>query len=39
MDQFVEFEKDSLTLDIPKAGAKVKGGWKITPMFHPTVSK
>ena len=35
--QLVEFEEDSLTLDIPMAGAKVKGGWKITPMFYPTV--
>ncbi|XP_064401971.1 uncharacterized protein LOC135347820 isoform X4 [Halichondria panicea] len=39
VNHFVEFEEDSLTLDIPKAGAKVKGGWKITPMFHPTVIK
>ena len=37
VNHFVEFEEDSLTLDIPKAGTKVKGGWKITPMFHPTV--
>ena len=37
VNHFVEFEEDSLTLDIPMAGAKVKGGWKITPMFHPTV--
>ncbi len=36
VNHFVEFEEDSLTLDIPMAG-KVKGGWKITPMFHPTV--
>ncbi|XP_064401960.1 uncharacterized protein LOC135347815 isoform X2 [Halichondria panicea] len=39
VNHFVEFEEDSLTLDIPMAGAKVKGGWKITPMFHPTVIK
>ena len=39
VNHFVEFEEDSLTLDIPMAGAKVKGGWKITPMFHPTVGK
>ncbi len=39
VNHFVEFEEDSLTLDIPMAGAKVSGGWKITPMFHPTVGK
>ncbi len=37
VNHFVEFEGDSLTLDIPMAGAEVSGGWKITPMFHPTV--
>ncbi len=37
VNNFVEFEEDSLTLDIPMAGAEVSGGWRITPMFHPTV--
>ncbi len=37
VNHFVEFEEDSLTLDIPMAGAEVSGGWRITPMFHPTV--
>ncbi len=37
VNHFVEFEGDSLTLDIPMAGAEVNEGWKITPMFHPTV--
>ncbi len=37
VNHFVEFEEDSLTLDIPMSGAEVSGGWRITPMFHPTV--
>ena len=37
VNHFVEFEGDRITLDIPIDGTKVKGGWKITPMFHPTV--
>ncbi len=39
VNHFVEFEEDRITLDIPKDGAEVSGGWKITPMFHPTVFK
>ncbi|XP_064402405.1 uncharacterized protein LOC135348156 [Halichondria panicea] len=39
VNHFVEFEEDSLTLDIPMTGAEVSGGWRITPMFHPTVIK
>ncbi len=39
VSHIVEFEEDSITLDIPMAGAEVSGGWKITPMFHPTVGK
>ncbi len=39
VNHIVEFEEDSITLDIPMAGAEVSGGWRITPMFHPTVSK
>ncbi|XP_064391958.1 uncharacterized protein LOC135339662 isoform X4 [Halichondria panicea] len=39
VNHFVEFEEDRITLDIPKDGAEVSGGWKITPMFHPTVMK
>ncbi|XP_064401224.1 uncharacterized protein LOC135347256 isoform X2 [Halichondria panicea] len=39
VNHFVEFEGDRITLDIPIDGTKVKGGWKITPMFHPTVIK
>ncbi len=37
--EFEEYEKCSITLDIPMTGAEVSGGWKITPMFHPTVGK
>ena len=37
VSHIVEFEEDSITLDIPMAGGEVSGGWKITPMFHPTV--
>ena len=38
MDHIVEFEEDRITLDIPGNGAEVMGGWKITPLFHPTVA-
>ena len=34
----LEFENDRLTLDIPMAGSKVKGGWRIVPLYSPTVS-
>ncbi len=37
VNHIVEFEEDSITLDIPMDGAEVSGGWRITPMFHPTV--
>ncbi len=37
VNHFVEFEKDRITLDIPDD--EVSGGWKIMPMFHPTVFK
>ncbi|XP_064392749.1 ankyrin-2-like isoform X2 [Halichondria panicea] len=39
VDHIVEFEEDRITLDIPMTGAEVSGGWRITPMFHPTVTK
>ena len=35
--QLVEFESDSITLDIPMEGLTVKG-WKITPLIRPRVS-
>ena len=37
LNHIVEFEEDRITLDIPMAGVEVSGGWKITPVFHPTV--
>ncbi len=39
LNHIVEFEEDRITLDIPNDGAEVSGGWRITPMFHPTVVK
>ncbi len=39
VDHIVEFEEDSITLDIPMTGVEVSEGWKITPMYYPTVSK
>ncbi len=40
VDQIVEFEEDRITLDIPRDGAAVMEGWKITPMiFPPMVGK
>ncbi len=37
VNHILEFEEDRITLDIPMAGVEVSGGWKITPMFYPTV--
>ena len=39
VDNVVEFEGDRITLDIPMDGTEVSGGWRITPMFPPTVGK
>ena len=36
IEQLVEFEGDSITVDIPKEGTTVKG-WKITPLISPVV--
>ena len=33
----VEFHQDQITLDFPDGN--VKGGWEITPMTHPVVSR
>ena len=33
----VEFHQDQITLDFPDGN--VKGGWEITPMAHPVVSR
>ena len=33
----VEFHQDQITLDFPNGN--VMGGWKITPMAHPVVSR
>ena len=35
--QPVGFRSDSITLDIPDDGVRVKGGWDIQPMMHPAV--
>ena len=32
-----DFEKDFVSLDIPKEGLKLNG-WKITPLYNPKVS-
>ena len=37
VNHIVEFENDSITLDIPTDGAEVNEGWKITPLFYPMV--
>ena len=36
VEQLVEFEEDSITVDIPNEGTTVKG-WKITPLISPVV--
>ena len=35
--QVVEFEADTISLDIPMEGITIKG-WKITPLMRPVVS-
>ena len=37
-DQEVMFEKEQITLDIPKEGLLLESGWTITPHTHPGVS-
>ena len=37
LHQPLEFEADTITLDIPKEGLAIKG-WKITPLVPPVVS-
>ena len=37
-DQEVMFEKEQITLDIPKEGLTLHSGWTITPHTHPGVS-
>ncbi len=39
MNHFIEFEEDSVTLESPMFNDKFKGGWKIYPLFPPTVSR
>jgi hypothetical protein len=36
VEQLVEFEEESITVDIPKEGTTIKG-WKITPLISPVV--
>jgi len=38
-DQEVEFEEETITLDIPKEGILLESGWTITPHTHPGVSE
>ena len=37
LQQPVEFESDSIALDIPMEGIAING-WKITPLMRPVVS-
>ncbi len=34
----IDFEEDRVRLDIPMEGMVIKDGWKLTPLFFPTVS-
>ena len=34
----IVFHKSEITLDIPEDGELTQEGWKITPMFYPSVS-
>ena len=36
VEHLVEFEEDSITVDIPEEGTTIKG-WKITPLISPVV--
>ena len=36
--QPIAFQSESITLDIPKEGVQVEGGWRIQPLPHPAVS-
>lgn len=36
-NQEVEFEADTITLDVPKEGITTEEGWKIKPLAHPMV--
>ena len=33
----VEFESESITIDVPWSGIAVEGGWKLSPLTEPTV--
>ena len=37
-DQEVMFERERITLDIPKEGVVLESGWTITPHTYPGVS-
>ena len=36
-DQIIQFESESITVDIPLEGVTVEGGWKIKPQGRPVV--
>ena len=38
LEQHIDFESKEIKLDIPKEGANLKEGWKITPLAVPVVS-
>ena len=38
-DLSVEFESDSISLEIPPVEVILEGGWKILPLFTPVVRK
>ena len=35
----VEFESDSISLEVPSEEVMLENGWKIFPLFHPVVRK
>ena len=35
----VEFESDSISLEVPSEGVILENGWRIVPLFSPVVRK
>ena len=37
LEQLIEFDSDSITIDIPVKGIKIEEGWRILPLYRPVV--
>ena len=38
LEQVIEFDHNSITIDIPMEGVTIKEGWRIRPLYRPVVS-